>query len=314
MVETAVILFNMGAPSDDSEIKPYLKRVFADPDLIRLPARRLLAPIIISARLKKVKEKYAEIGNSPLLRICREQARDLTLSLNRTGRGDFRVFLGMRYSEPSIEDAVHAAIKSRARQIVALPLYPQYCSATTGSAITELERVIATIDPKPAVKLVDRYPTHPGYIEALSRTVRPLLKKHDSDPFVVFSAHGIPEKLHRGGDPYVSEVQATSSAVAQRLGLKPDRWQLTFQSRLGPLKWVGPYSEEYIDTLAQASVSELIIVPISFTADNLETLYDIDRVLVAHARNQGIGSVKRAPTLNGDATFIGALAELVQSK
>ncbi len=311
MTETGVVLLNMGGPSDGSEVKPFLKALFADPDLIRIPLRPILAPLIVNLRAPRVKKRYAQIpGGSPLMRISEEQAGDLEDRLNPDGEGAFVVRVGMRYTPPTIEQAVVELIRRGCRRIIGLSMYPQYCGATTGSSLTELRRVLAKQNRRVETHLVDRYFDHPGYLGAVAETVRDVLGEEDP-PFVLFSAHGVPMRLVEEGDPYVDETRRSVAEIAERLGLPEDRWKLAFQSRVGPVTWVGPFTDEVLVDLSQKGVRHLVFVPISFTVDNLETLYDIDIVLTPLAKSLGMETVKRAPALNRSPAFIEALAELV---
>jgi ferrochelatase len=313
MIETAVILLNMGGPQSSDEVRPFLKALFDDPMLIRLPLKSLLAPLIAALRTPKVRERYAKIeGGSPLTRITLKQAERLEKVLNGTESTRFRVLVGMRYTSPSIAEALDEAERAGCRKIIALSMYPQYCSATTGSSMAELRRSADDRPNLPRVEIIDRYFDRESYLEALASTVRSAMKDSVQTPFVLFSAHGVPERLIRDGDPYVAETKATVSGVVKRLDLPIDRWRLTFQSRVGPVRWVEPSSERTVSELGASGVRDLVIVPVSFTADNIETLYDIEVVLTGKAGKAGIPRVAMAPALNADPLFITALAELVR--
>ncbi|MCP4601509.1 MAG: ferrochelatase [Proteobacteria bacterium] len=303
----------MGGPRSSDEVKPFLKAMFRDPDLIHMPFKSVLAPLIVTLRAPKARKHYAQIdGGSPLLTITQDQARNLEQILNKDKRVQFKVLVGMRYTSPLISDALSAIANIKCQKIIALSMYPQYCSATTGSSIAELKRVAAQHSDLPPLRIIDRYFDRPAYLDALTVTVQAAIEKTQKNPFVLFSAHGVPVRMVQKGDPYVAETEATVSGVAERLNLPIDRWRLGFQSRVGPVRWVGPSSEQVIDELKDRSFEDLVIVPVSFTADNLETLYDIEIILAQKARAAGIPNVIRAHALNADPMFIGALADLVR--
>ncbi len=303
----------MGGPTSGDEVKPFLQALFADPDLIRFPLKRVLAPLIVSMRAPKVRRRYAQIeGGSPLLRVTTAQALGMARALNSEGSGKFEVLVGMRYTSPSIAEALERAKELECHRIIGLSMYPQYCRSTTGSSLAEIERVAGSLGGIPKVKVIDRYFDRPAYLDALAAGVAAITKRMSAEPFVLFSAHGVPVRMVEEGDPYVSEIEATVAGVVERLGLAADRWGLSYQSRVGPVRWVGPSSDEVIEELAARSVTSLVIVPISFTADCLETLYDIEIVLSGKAREAGIPHVERVPALNDSQAFIEALTEFVR--
>ncbi len=313
MIDTCVVLLNMGGPRNGDEVRPFLKSMFADPDLIQMPLKGVLAPLIVALRTPSARKRYDQLpGGSPLLEITTQQALRLEQALNSTDANRYKVFVGMRYTSPSIADAFDEIRNSGCRSVIGLSMYPQYCRATTGSSIAELERVADRGKHPYRVRIVDRYFDHAGYLEALTATARAAIDDCQKEPFVLFSAHGVPQRMVAEGDPYVSETEQTVSGVVDRLGLSPERYQLAYQSRVGPVRWVGPSSESVIGELKARGVNELVIVPVSFTAENLETLYDMDIVLSRAAREAGVGHVRRAAALNADHNFIDALAILVR--
>ncbi len=315
MSDIVVILLNMGAPRDQADVGSYLKALFADPQLIRLPLRRILAPIIVKLRTPVVQRRYAAVHGSPLPHIMAEQASALAAKLNESGEPpSYEVHVGMRYSAPLIRDSLELAARSGCRKVIGVSMYPHFCSATTGSSLRELERQRAEIISDLPLTVIDRYPDQPHYIEAMAQTVRQAQQVLPAGAHVLFSAHGIPQRIADQGDPYVGEIETTADAVAQVLRLPNQQWSLSYQSRLGPVKWVGPYTDQRIEQLAREGVRALVIVPISFTADNLETVYDIDLVLAQKAKGAGIDQVVRAPTLNQHPLFIEALARMIRAK
>ncbi|MDJ0765757.1 MAG: ferrochelatase [Myxococcota bacterium] len=315
MVDIGVILLNMGGPRNPSEVKPFLREMFRDPNLIQMPFKRVLAPVIIALRAPVARRHYAAIdGGSPLFETTHAQAEQLEQTLNADGADRFRVVVGMRYTAPTTGQAVRSLASMKCGLIIGLSMYPQYCIATTGSSISALERAVAQEDTSARCHIIDRYYDHPGYIDAVAKTIRRATPHAGKGRFVLFSAHGVPMRMVRDGDPYVDETRATVDAVASRLNLDKGDFGLAFQSRVGPVKWVGPSSEAAIATIASSGVEELVIVPVSFTADNLETLYDIEIVLRKRAETLGIDRVIRVPALNIEQAFIDTLADLVHDQ
>lgn len=309
-----VCLLNMGGPESLEEVQPFLFRLFSDRDLIRLPGGRWLqrpfARMISKLRTKKVQQRYAQIGNgSPLVRITRRQADLLQQSLDQ--QGDFCVVAAMRYSLPRVEQAIEQLQSRGISQLVALPLYPQHSTATTGSSFNDLRRALASQSPSWRVSYVSDYHDHPLYIEALASTVRRGLDQLGPDATIVFSAHSLPQKLVDRGDPYQRQIESTVRAVAQKLAL--ESWHLGYQSRTGPVRWIGPDVIDLVQRLAAEGVRQVLVVPVSFVSDHIETLYEIDIELRQLGLEHGIQQFVRAPALNEDATFIRCLTQVVLS-
>ena len=310
---TGVCLLYIGGPQTLDQVEPFLLELFADRDLIRLPGGRLLqGPLgrfIARRRAPGVRERYRRIGGgSPLVRITTRQAELLQRSLS--DHGTFRVAVGMRYGEPRVDAALDDLARAGVDRLVALPLYPHFSRATTGSSFRDLGRALAS-SPEAAswdVRRVHDFHAHPGYIAALAGTVRRGLAQLDGEALVLFSAHSLPLKLVEQGDPYRDQVVATVAAVVGSLGL--DRWALGYQSRSGPVRWLKP---DVLDLVAQhgaAGLERLLVVPVSFVSDHIETLHEIDLELREHALEHGVGRFERAPALNDDPAFIEALTEI----
>ena len=314
MSYTSVILLNMGGPRNLAEVKPFLQAMFSDRRLIPLPLKPLLAPLLANLRAPITRRRYARIGGaSPLNEIARVQAEHLALELNADGGEQYRVTCAMRYTKPAIGDVLRSAELRGARQIAVLSMYPQFCQATTGSSLEELKRICRREAELPPLCVIDRYFDDEGYLAAVEESVKQAMERAGRDPFVLFSAHGVPKKSVLDGDLYVEETRHTAMGVASRLGLREEAWQLSFQSRLGPIRWVAPRTQDALRSLAQRGVERIVIVPISFTTENLETLYDLDIILVPLAQRLGIARVIRAPALNTSPAFIRALARIVRS-
>ena len=316
-----VLLFNLGGPETLEDVEPFLVNLFSDRDIIELPLGALLQPVfaraIARARGPSVRRNYASIGGgSPQLRLTRAQAEALSA---RLGRGDGRVpvAIAMRYWRPGTEEALRELAAQGVERIVTLTLYPHYSRATTGSSERELARVLARPEWKERFRVsgIDRYPQEPAYLDALAATVRESLAGFPGEArervFLLFSAHGLPQRVVDAGDPYVVETEATIRGVLGRLGV-PNRHALAYQSRTGPVKWIGPGTEEVLRELGRGGEREVLVVPVSFVSDHIETLYELDQLFAGEARRAGILDYRRSPALNTHPLFIEALAGLVE--
>jgi len=323
--KTAVVLFNLGGPDDLDAVEPFLINLFSDREIIELPLGAALQPafarIIAKLRGPSVRRNYERIGGgSPQLAITERQAQALEASLNalRPGGSRYRVFIAMRYSRPTSDMALEAIAEVGIRRIITLTLFPHYSKATTGSSRREFDRALQ----KPRWKQlnfdvthIDRYAGDPAYLDAMARTAQAAyetipLDRRASTVFL-FSAHGLPQKFVDAGDPYVNDIETTRRGVLERLRA-PNREILAFQSRTGPVKWLGPGTEEALRALGQEGVTDVLIIPLSFVSDHIETLYEVDLLFADVAREAGITGYYRPETLNASPSFIGALAGLVE--
>jgi ferrochelatase len=302
-----VALLNMGGPATVEEIRPFLTRLFSDAVMLPLPAplRQLLARLIAWRRSPKVAGRYEAIGGgSP---VGPESARQAHALQQRLGRG-FAVRHVFRYSEPGPGMVLDKLYLLGVRRLVALPAYPQWSETTSGSSVAHLGRVarhlgLECLESPP-------YPAGEGFVRSLAAGIGPLL---DGADHLLFTAHGLPARVVRRGDPYVAQVQRTVAALERLLPADPPR-SLAFQSRLGPLAWVGPHVDDEIRRLAGAGVRRLVLAPITFVCENLETLWDLDREMAGLADRCGIEDYRRAPVPGTDPAFIGELARLVRGK
>jgi ferrochelatase len=323
MTETAIVLFNLGGPGDLAAVEPFLVNLFSDREIIRLPGGAALQPamarLIAKLRGRAVRENYQRIGGgSPQLRITRNQADALQQRLNTDSDGEqgYRVFIAMRYSRPSSADVLEAIAAAGIRRIVTLTLFPHYSKATTGSSRNEFERALAAPrwNGRFDVSHIDHYPTDPRYIEAVTETVRvgwqEIPAERRARAVLLFSAHGLPQRFIDEGDPYVAHIDATRFAVLERLNL-PNRQLIAYQSRTGPVRWIGPGTEEAIRELAEEGVTDVLVIPLSFVSDHIETLYEVDMLFADAARAAGVTGYHRTPALNTHPLFIEALAGLV---
>jgi len=312
----AVILLNLGGPETLEGVRPFLLQLFRDRKIIRLPLQPVLSRLIVHFRLKNVIENYRKIGGgSPLLKITRQQGEALQEKLRAAGL-DVIVLMAMRYTSPTVKDALNAIAKEGAETILALPLYPHYSRTTTGSSLNDLDRALEGAGGRKEYIAVRSWCDHPGYLDVLAAKVREglasFLGEYAGRVEVIFSAHALPQKMIDEGDPYLFEIEKTVSGVVDRLGGIPHH--LAFQSRSGPVKWMRPGTEEVIDRLAAAGKRALLMVPVSFVSDHIETLYEIDMLYRDRALERGIVEYRRTESLNTDPRFIEALAQIVMKR
>jgi protoporphyrin/coproporphyrin ferrochelatase len=314
----SVLLLNLGGPATIAEVRPFLRALFSDPLIIELPGGRLLQPLvawtIATLRSRKVEGYYTRIGGgSPLLRLTLLQAACLREELARRGHVGTRVEVVMRYTEPRAAAAIRTLRDEGEGRVVALPLYPQECVATTTSSLRDLERARDAIAPGLEIVSIRSYHLDPGYLSALADRIRQALSRIPDEvrreTVLLFSAHGVPERLPRRGDPYVGQIRETVAALHRIVG--PDyEHRLAFQSRTGPVKWVGPATDAVIEDLAGRPA--VVVIPVSFVSDHIETLYEIDLLFGDLARTAGIRHFVRCESLNDSHLFTRTLADLVE--
>lgn len=312
MDKTAVLLLQMGGPDSLDSVKPFLRNLFSDRDIIRIgPAflQPLIARFIASCRSGKVLDRYRRIGGrSPICQLTELQATELERTL-----GDaFRCFVAMRYWKPDTTEALEAIGREGISRIIALTLYPHYSRATSGSSLNELERVRALSATPFDVEYVRQFYAHPLYIAALAEKIEKALAGFPdrSKVQLVFSAHSLPRSLINSGDPYLDQIRATVTMVMEHF--RGVSHHLAFQSRAGPVGWLGPSMEDLLAKLSGAGSRCLLMAPISFVSDHVETLYEIDILYREKAQRLGIGDFRRIESLNGSPLFIRCLAELVR--
>ncbi len=322
----AVLLFNLGGPETQDEVEPFLVNLFSDSDIMDLPPLlgKFLPRLIARLRAPKSRGYYAAIGGgSPLRSITEDQARLLEEGLNGgQSERSFRVFLAMRYASPRLSQILAPLLSFRPDRLVLLPLYPQRSTTTTRSSFREFKALLSGTLALPGDRLhvVTAFPDSPAYIEALGETVIKAIEAlpdngHPVD--ILFSAHGIPESRIRKGDPYQLDTETTMGAVSKYLERvvsgRSLRFHLAYQSRVGPLKWLGPETKKTIVDLATRSrCVNLVLVPVSFVSDHQETLYEMDITYRDLARSSRILHFERAPALNIQPSFIKALARLTE--
>ncbi|MDP2765779.1 MAG: ferrochelatase [Brevundimonas sp.] len=305
----AVVLFNLGGPDDQASVKPFLFNLFNDPAIIGLPNpfRTALARLISSRREKGAQANYALMGGgSPLLPETRKQAAALAESLAGLLTGDeVRAFIAMRYWSPLTEETAVDVAAFGPDEIVLLPLYPQFSTTTTQSSLKRWAEVYAGSG---VTRTVCCYPEAPGWIEAQADGVRAKLAEAGDRPVrVLFSAHGIPESLiAKKGDPYQEQIESTCAAIAASAGLKD--WAICYQSRVGPMKWLGPSTPEAIAQAGRDGVG-VVVAPVAFVSEHIETLVELDIEYAELAHAQGVAPYLRAPAVGVAQPFIDTLAD-----
>lgn len=310
MPDTAVLLLQMGGPDSLEAVKPFLLNLFSDREIIKIgPAwlQPLIARMIVKRRTPAVVEKYREIGGrSPIRELTQAQADALATELG------VPCHVGMRYWHPFTRETLLRLRHSGIQKLVALSLYPHYSRATSGSSFNDLTRCLADLDSDLEVVRIPHFYDHPLYIQALSEKIEAGLAGFSDRSAVqlLFSAHSLPQSFIDEGDPYLEHIQSTVRLVMERFG--DISHHLAFQSRAGPVKWLEPSTDDKLQELAASGCKNLLMVPLSFVSDHIETLHEIDLEYAEEAHKMGISDFRRIESLNSSQTFIRCLAELVR--
>jgi protoporphyrin/coproporphyrin ferrochelatase len=319
MSRIAIVLFNLGGPDSLDAVRPFLFNLFDDPAIIRVPSllRSMLAAWISRRRAPVAREIYGKMGNrSPILPNTEAQARALEQMLGGTiGNSGAKAFIAMRYWHPMTAATVKAVKAYAPDQVILLPLYPQFSTTTTASSYQLWGEEARRQGLSAPTRLVCCYPTEPGFVAASAALVRQGLQRAaaeapDAKKLVVLSAHGLPKKIVDDGDPYVSQVEAGAAAIVAQLGLKPDDWVVSYQSRVGPLEWVKPATDAVILQAAKDKRA-LVVFPIAFVSEHSETLVELDIEYRHLADANGAAAYVRVPAVGTHPAFIGGLANLV---
>jgi ferrochelatase len=314
-MRVAVVLFNLGGPDSLGAVRPFLFNLFRDPAIISLPApfRQLLARIISWRRAKVAREIYHKLGgSSPLLAQTHAQAEALTQAL--AGTDETRVFVTMRYWHPMAATVAREVAAFAPDEVVLLPLYPQFSTTTTGSSLTDWQAAAAAAGLTAPSRAIGCYPTLAGLIEAQVKLIDKTLKQAGAAPRLLLSAHGLPKKIVDGGDPYQWQVEQTAQAIVAGLvarGHNELDWRVCYQSRVGPLEWIGPSTDEEI-ARAGADERAVVVAPIAFVSEHSETLVELDIEYRDLAGQKGVPGYHRVRTVGVQALFIAALADLVR--
>ena len=311
----SVVLFQLGGPDSAAAVEPFLYNLFCDPDIINFFgawfARRPLARYIARKRAGVVREHYDAIGgHSPIRLLTERQARALEVAL--APHCNARCFIAMRYWNPLTAEAVAEVNASGAAELVLLPLYPQYSFATTSSSLKEWNRLYNPNGNAPRAHVIEKFFNHPLYIQSVAEKIA-LTLTHFDDPdnaHIVFSAHGLPLSLIERGDPYAKHVAETVRLVMQ-LGAWKNAHTLCFQSKVGRRKWLTPSLTETIENLARSGEKKLLVVPIAFVTEHIETLHEINIEAREEAHKLGVEQFEMMPAVGDSPTFISALADLV---
>ncbi len=316
--KVAIILFNLGGPDGPDAVQPFLFNLFNDPAIIRVPnpIRWLIAKLVSKRRAPVAREIYAELGGgSPLVPLTEAQGKALEEAL-AGGESEYRCFIAMRYWHPFADEAAAAAKAWGAEELVLLPLYPQYSTTTTESSFRDWERAAAKAGLAVPARTVCCYPTEEGFVEGYAALLSAAIGKaggHEGFR-VLFSAHGLPKKVIEQGDPYQAQVEQSCAAIVAKLGPAGRNldWVTCYQSRVGPLEWIGPATDDEIKR-AGAEGKSLIVLPVAFVSEHSETLVELDKEYGHLAKESGVPAYIRVPALGTEPHFIEGLARLVRA-
>ncbi len=318
MGRVGVLLLNLGGPEQLEDVRPFLFNLFSDPEIIRLPLpwlQKPLAWLISSSRARRSQENYQQIGGgSPLRRITEEQGLALRQTLKERGH-DTDIYIGMRYWYPFTEEAIARIQRDRIEDLVILPLYPHFSISTSGSSFRLLEKIWLE-DPslnRINYTVIPSWYDRPGYVNAMADLIAQELDKlpNPQDAHIFFSAHGVPVSyVEEAGDPYQREIEGCTELIMKALN-RPNQHTLAYQSRVGPVEWLQPYTEDAIASLGEQGVKTLVVVPISFVSEHIETLQEIDIEYRELAEEAGIENFCRVPALNTHSGFIDDMADMV---
>jgi len=314
MTKTAVILLNLGAPDGQAAVGAFLRNMFSDRAILDMPAvpRWFLARLIAVRRAPVARANYAKLGGgSPLLANTETQARALEQRLG--GDEAYKVFISMRYWAPRSAEVAKAVKAYDPDRIVLLPLYPQFSGTTSGSSIADWRKAARRAGIEVPTRAVCCYPDEEGWIDAIAALTRAGYEaaRAAGRPRVLFSAHGLPKRVIEAGDPYQWQVERTAAAIVEALGIEALDWVVCYQSRVGPLEWTGPATEEEIERAATDGVP-VVVVPIAFVSEHSETLVELDMDYREEAEALGISAYVRVATVGVHSRYIDALAALVE--
>jgi ferrochelatase len=316
-MNTAVMICNMGGPDSLEAVESYLFNIFNDPDIIDLPFPKFLrsrfAGWLAKKRFPESRSIYSKIGGrTPLTTITQTQADLLEKVLNSGNRSVYKVFPAMRYWHPFIEDIWEKIISEDYEKVIIISLYPFYSTTTTGSLEKIMRKLLLSSRiPKENISFIPRFGNHPLFVEAMVKRIKMEFMAEGGDQFkdVLLSPHSIPLKRIRQGDPYQEEIEKSFQQISKQL---PDtRIHLSYQSKIGPVKWLAPSTPDKIMELAGKGVRNLLVYPLGFVADNSETVYEIGMLYKELAMKKGIGNYKRIESLNTNPDFIRVLKEII---
>jgi ferrochelatase len=314
-MRVAVILFNLGGPSSLNAVEPFLFNLFRDPAIIRLPnpLRWAVAKMITRRRAPIAREIYAKMGGaSPILGQTYNQASALKSALANDDGVHFETFVAMRYTAPRASDIVEQVRRFRPNKIVLLPLYPQFSTTTSRSSLREWQRLAWRRELKAPVSTVCCYPQDEGFVTAQAALIAESIATLPPNVRfrLLFSAHGLPEQVVKGGDPYQAQVEQTAKALVDKLARPQLDWCVCYQSRVGSLKWIGPSTDDEIRRAGTEGLA-VVIAPIAFVSEHSETLVELDIEFAKLAAESGVNNFARVPTVGTHPEFIKGLAALV---
>jgi len=317
-MKTAVIISNMGGPHELDAVECYLYNIFMDPDIIDIPLPGFLRRKFIAWFAKKRAPESTEIyrkigGKTPLTDITYKQAELLDSKLNTNGNSGFKVFAAMRYWYPFVEEVWEKIIKEGYEQLIIVTLYPYYSTTTTGSLVSLINRLNKDKTfPDENITIIDRYGAHPLFIKAMVERINKELNDTGYKNLML-SAHSIPMKRIKKGDPYRDEIERSVKLIQKQLP-NDIKVHLCYQSKVGPIEWLSPQTDEMVVKLAEQGVKDLLVYPLGFVADNSETIYEIGMLYKDLAEQKGITNFKRIDALNTDPIFIDALTDLILTR
>ncbi|CAL3967936.1 hypothetical protein PZA11_006997 [Diplocarpon coronariae] len=328
---TAMVFMNMGGPGNTDEVGDFLSRLFADADLIPLGRfQNYLGPLISKRRTPKIQKQYAAIGGgSPIRKWSEYQADEMCKILDKISpeTAPHKPYVMFRYANPLTEQTYTKLLEDgfgggKGGRAVAFTQYPQYSCSTTGSSLNELWRVRKKLegasgnfsnDGSINWSVIDRWPAHPGLVDAIARNIEDKLASYPEDQrasvVLLFSAHSLPMDVVNRGDPYPAEVAATVHAVMLRLK-HSNPYRLVWQSQVGPKAWLGAQTSDTVENYIKKGQKNLILIPVAFTSDHIETLYELDAEVIGESGHKD--TVKRAESLNDSPVFIQALADIAK--
>ncbi|MDC1483515.1 ferrochelatase [Pelagibacteraceae bacterium] len=315
-MKKAVILFNLGGPDKIENVEPFLFNLFNDPAILNLPSllRYPLAKLISNRRAPVAKKIYEELGGaSPILKLTKEQSETLETKLNQTQTdNEYKCFIVMRCWNPRANDVIKEVQSFNPEEVILMPLYPQYSAATSGSSIKEWKDICKKNNYKVKTSTICCYPTDQNFINAHTGEIIKKIKNVKNFK-LIFSAHGLPEKNIKKGDPYQWQVEQSVNKIVENLNIENLDWILSYQSRVGPLKWIGPSTEDIIIKNSKIG-KHIVLVPIAFVSEHSETLVELDIEYKEIADANGCKNYTRIPALGINEDFIRAMSELIIKK
>ena len=315
-MKKAVILFNLGGPDKLENVEPFLFNLFNDPAILNLPSffRYPLAKLIANRRAPTAQKIYSELGgSSPILKLTKEQATALELKLNKAdSASEYKCFIVMRCWHPRAENVIKDVINYNPDEIILMPLYPQFSAATSGSSIKEWNDVCLKNNFNVKTSTICCYPTDENFVLAHKDEI--IKKINNLKNFkLIFSAHGLPEKNIKKGDPYQWQVEQSVDKIVKALNIENLDWILSYQSRVGPLRWIGPSTEDIIIENSKLG-KHIVLVPIAFVSEHSETLVELDIEYKELADKNGCKNYLRVPALGTNTNYIKAMSDLIINK